>query len=509
MLLFLPVVVLVLTLAALGASNLQRRFRSSWLLALAGASLAWVSLLFLRLQLPLKLSFPAWWAGEGLEYSATFVLDSLSWPLAFAVSSLLVASLLGQVREAVTASWVTWAPGLTITSAGLLAALSGDLLTFLFTWTLVDVLATALQLSRLPRPEERQLVLRRITILLLGSSFLLAAWMFSFYGQEFTAILIFISGSLRLGLWGPLPSRKESASLESDWPPIMLLVPWAASLALLVRADPIAEPARSALMLLAFLPAFYAAITWLLTTDKDPSFQWELGQASLVAAAVLAGQGQAALAFSLLLLLGRGLLPLVQYSQRFRFLLAGFGIVLLSGLPFTAGYWGTAIYANWASPLVFAFLPIQAALLAGWFARALRDPAAPLPPEPWMRTIQWLGYATLPIALFFFGLGLLPSLAPEDPALAWWPAAATLAAAAFFYLVFRSGKSQLHPRAQFAFDLVFSLRWIHLLMASLMRGLSWSLNFLSSLFEGPAGVLWALLFIAFLLSLASQYGLGS
>lgn len=509
MLLFLPLGVLALTLVALGASSLQRGFRSSWLLALAGAALAWVGLLFLRLQLPLVISLPVWWAGEGLEYSATFVLDSLSWPLAFVVSSLLVASLLGRVRQAVMASWASWAPGLAITGLALLSALSGDLLTFLFTWTLVDVISTALHLSQLRRPEERRLVLQQVPILLLGSFFLFAAWTFSFYGQEFTAILIFVSVTLRLGLWTPRLTWSSTSRLTGDSASVMRLMPLAASLALLARAESIAEPARSVLLLLILLPAFYAVGPWLLSSDKDQVFLWELGQASLVAAAALGGQGQAALAFSLLLLLGRSLLPFVQHIPRFRLPLVVLSVAALSGLPFTAGYWSVGMYASWASPLVFAFLPIQAALLASWMRQALQPPAEPLPAEPWMRTIQWLGYSTVPIVYVCFGLGLLPSFASGEAALPWWPAAAILMGAASFYLVYRRRKSQLHPRAEFALDWIFSLRWLQMLVAWLMRAISWCLNSLSSLLEGHAGVLWALLFMALLLSLAGQFGLGS
>jgi len=509
MLLFLPVILLVLTLGALGASNMQRGFRSSWLLALAGASLAWVSLLFLRFQLPLTVNLPFWWAGEGLEYPLIFGLDNFSWPLAFTICSLLVAALLGQVRQAVMASWVTWASGLTITSAGLLAAFSGDLLTFLFTWTLLDLLVIALQISGLRRAEERQHVLQQVSVLFIGSFVLFAAWIFSFYGQELAAILGFVSVSLRLGLWTPRPTWSSPPAVRKDLASVILLVPLAASLALLVRLEAIAEPGRTTFLLLALLPAAYAAGHLLLKADESQAHLWVLGQASLAAAAALGGQGQAALAFSLLLLLGQGFLPLVQQVPRFRFPISAAAVVLLCGLPLTAGYLGTGIYANWASPLILAFLPIQAVLLAGWLRRALQAPEEPLPAEPWMRTILWLGYATLPLVFIFLGLGLLPSFAAGDLSLPWWPAVATLAGAALLYFMFGRSDRQLHPWAQFAFDWIFSLRWLQVLATSLMGAIAWSLGFLSSLLEGHAGVLWALLFMALLLSLAGQYGLGS
>ena len=505
MLLFLPVAILLVTLLALSLSNLQRGFRSNWLLALGGSLLAWVSLLFLRLQLPLHSSFSFWWVGEGLEYSATFVLDDVSWPLAFAVSSLLVALLLGRVREAMTAPWFAWAPTLAIGAASLLTLPAGDPLTFLFTWTFLDVLGFVFLLFEPKSGEERQKVVQKLAISLLGMGLLFAAWMFAFYGQELTNTLIFLSTTLRLGLWAPYLRMGSYSGLHQSASSLLLLAP---SLVLLARSGTMAEPMRSTLLLLTLLPAAYAAGNWVLNTSANrPSF-WDLGMAALVAAAALGGHGQTAVAFSLVLLLGQGMLLLVQHASRFRVVMAVLVLLLLSGFPYTAGYWGGKIYVNWASPLVFTFLAIQAAMLAGWLRRALEPSLEPLSPETWMRTIQWLGFAFVPLAFTFLGLGLLPSFAPQAP-IPWWPALVVLAGSAIFFFLARLRRPTLASRIQLALDWLFSLRWLKLVGNLLSRMLSWGLSFFNGLLEGPAGVLWALLFVAILLSLAAQYGMGS
>jgi len=505
MLLFLPVAILLVTLLALSLSNLQRGFRSNWLLALGGSLLAWVSLLFLRLQLPLHSSFSFWWVGEGLEYSATFVLDDVSWPLAFAVSSMLVALLLGRVREAMTAPWFAWAPTLAIGAASLLTLPAGDPLTFLFTWTFLDVLGFVFLLFEPKSGEERQKVVQKLAISLLGMGLLFAAWMFAFYGQELTNTLIFLSTTLRLGLWAPYLRMGSYSGLHQSASSLLLLAP---SLVLLARSGTMAEPMRSTLLLLTLLPAAYAAGNWVLNTSANrPSF-WDLGMAALVAAAALGGHGQTAVAFSLVLLLGQGMLLPVQHASRFRVVMAVLVLLLLSGFPYTAGYWGGKIYVNWASPLVFTFLAIQAAMLAGWLRRALEPSLEPLSPETWMRTIQWLGLTLVPLAFIFLGLGLLPSFAPQAP-IPWWPALVVLAGSAIFFFLARLRRPTLASRIQLALDWLFSLRWLKLVGNLLSRMLSWGLSFFNGLLEGPAGVLWALLFVAILLSLAAQYGMGS
>ncbi|HEY4718674.1 MAG TPA: hypothetical protein VIH14_06640, partial [Anaerolineales bacterium] len=91
----------------------------------------------------------------------------------------------------------------------------------------------------------------------------------------------------------------------------------------------------------------------------------------------------------------------------------------------------------------------------------------------------------------------------------WWPALVVLAGSAIFFFLARLRRPTLASRIQLALDWLFSLRWLKLVGNLLSRMLSWGLSFFNGLLEGPAGVLWALLFVAILLSLAAQYGMGS
>jgi hypothetical protein len=507
MLLLLPIGILLLTLLVLSASNLQRGFRSNWLLALSGSGLALVSLLFLRLQLPLEFSFTMWWAGEGQTYPATFLLDDVSWPLAFTAVILLLAGLLGQVRSAMSAPWTSWIPGLAVAPAAVLALSSGDALTFVFTWTLVEVLVFTWLLSLKSSGVERQAALQRMAIALFSTALLLAAWMLSFYGQQLTSILIFISVGLRLFLWTP-SFRIISISNSNRSIRDLQLLSLAPSLALLARLPAVAEPARSLLLLLLLLPAGYAAGTWLLSPREESDSLWALGWAGLAAAAALSGQTSAAVAFALVLLLGLGILAFVQQVPRFRLIVALAGVALLSGLPFTAALAGGRLYSNWGSPLVFAFLAFQAAMLAGWLRRAMAL-GEPFLPEPWMRTIQWIGLALSPLLFILLGLGLMPSFAVDAGTIPIWPALVAMGGAFGFAMLARLRRPRLAPRVLSAFEWVFSLRWLLKLGELITLGLSGLLAFIGSLLEGQAGLLWALLFVAILLSLAGQYGLGT
>lgn len=507
MLLLAPIAILILTLLALAASNLQRGFRSSWVVTLIGASLAWLSLLFLRLQLPLTLSFAAWRAGAGLEYTAHFALDDVSWPLAFVAASLLVAAVLGQARHAVGAAWHSWAPSLVVSAAAILALVSADLLTLFFSWTLLDVLSCVLLLAYTPKAAERKAILAGFSLNLLSLSLLLAAWTLSFYGSELTGVLVVVAVMLRLGLLAPRLRLIEIGSLRADLVVTLRLVPLATGFIAIARSVALVELFRAPVLLLALVPGLYFSFKALLQPGVNWRTLWELGAATLAIAAAIGGQTQAVIAFALISLAGNAVKGLVQNLPKFRLPTAIAGAALFLGLPLTPSQQSLTMYANWSSPLVFAFLLVQGALLAAWLRRATLPRETIAPPEPWMRSVEWLALAVVPLIYMLLGLGLLPFFGqPTQPPL--WPVVVigVITAALFFGLP--RWVERIPARFHASMELFFSLRWLEIAAGLASRGLSRALAFANVLLQGQAGVLWAILLMALLISLAGQFGLG-
>ncbi|MEX2161272.1 MAG: hypothetical protein WD751_05080 [Anaerolineales bacterium] len=507
MLLFLPAAILALTVLALVASNLQRGFRSSWLLALGGATLAFISLIYLRLQLPQTTSFAFFGFGEGPHFFLTFVLDEFSWPLALLIVSLFAGALLGEVRQAISAKWLSWAPGLVAAMACLLAVLSGDVLTTIFIWTLLDLVVYILLFTFITNAAERQTALQMLAVNLLASFLLLVAWTLSFYGQQLNQFVILAAVVLRLGILTPHLVLRAPQSLRADLSTMLLLTPAAAGIPLLARAGAMLEPAGSLLLILILLPAVFCAATWLFgPLQKSSAAYWDLGAGSLAAASAIGGQGSAALAFGMLMLAGRALLPLMQLTGRLRIPLAIIGSLFLSGLPYTFSHGAAGLFAElaWSTPFL---LLAYSAILAGWLRRALGEEPLPLPAEPWMRTTQSLASSVIPIVLVLLGLGLLPSFSARQT-FPLWPALVALIGAWSLFLFQRTVRFRIAPRPIQALEWILSLRWLTLGIEFAGRLLANLMAMLSSLLEGEAGILWAMLFMAFLLSLVGQFGLG-
>ncbi|MCW5876179.1 MAG: hypothetical protein KIS85_04770 [Anaerolineales bacterium] len=502
--LFLPLGFLLLTLLALAASNIQRGFRSNWLLALGGASLAWLSLLFLRFQLPLELSRRFWWAGRGLEYNASFALNEVSWPLAFLVCGLLVISLLMQVQDAMRSRWYTWASPLAAGSAALLACLAAEPLTLFLGWTLLDLATFAPLMFAARGPEQRLEALRPLPLHLLGGGLLLAAWTLSFYGAELQSWLLVLAGGLRLGLWTPGSGRPAPAQLRGDLGAMLLHAPLVAGLAAFGLAGALGAAGGLALLLI-LLPSLYAAFRWLWPSPVS-SQHWLLACGGLAAAAAVAGQPRALVAYAVLLFFGLNLLAAVQYSGRLRRWLALLG-ALLCGLPFTASQGSASLFA--ASAFTYPFLLVHAALVAGWLRLAQQAPAEAPPAEPWMQTTQRIGHTLTPVVLLAFGLGLLPIF--EAQSIAWWPGGAVAALGAALLFVCSQLTWRPSTRAQVRLrwlEWLLSLGWLAALGRAAQSALGRLLGAAAGLLEGRAGVLWALLVMTLLASLLTQLGAG-
>jgi hypothetical protein len=504
MLLLLPLLVLIAGLFILIFSNLRRPLRSSWLVAVGTAGVALLTLIFLRFRLPASLSYEGWWVGESLEFSAPLLLDPASWILAFAVTALLLSSLLNEVSHAMTAKWALWARGLALSAAVLFATFSGDLLAFAFALTVLDLVLFVLILSEPSDWQRSRESAVRLIANLVGNMLLLGAWALPDFEGDAIAVLILTAAALRLGL----VLRPQPASPKTGMMDLFRLAPFAAALALLTRAQPMSLAALIAVQLFLLLPAAYSAWKHLSTKD-DAAVYWTSGFGTLALAAAAQGSALAVLAFGIVLLFGEALLNAAQTFAGRRFALVGavVGVSLLSGLPFAASFPASDFYANPGSFVAYAFLPIQALLLLGWARRAAVYVAHQRPLESWMQTVQIIALVCMPIVFILFGLGAAPSFPPDDFAFAWWWAAIALALVAL--LAFLTPRTRFRAPVAAAAESVASLGWLNAIGRRGFAGLTAALAFISSILEGPAGVLWALLLIALLLSVVAQAGLGA
>lgn len=487
----IPVFILIATLVAQIASNrLQKDFRSYWLVSAGGTLLAGLALFFFRLRLPSSVALSGWWAGEGVEFPLNFVIGPFSWPLAFALLTLFAAGLLVELRRPGTQSWLPWAPGLALAAAGLLAVLAGDLLAFAFALFILDLLMFAVHLN-ISQAEEHSGIFDRFTVNLASNILLLLAWAIPASYAELGSLMILITAGTRMAIGSRVPDPDESARF--DFYAIVQFGSLSAALALLCMIPPLTGPIQIVVLTALCLFAIWEGFRWA-TGDGSTKFR-RLALVAMILAAACAGSPIGVVGFGLNLLLGHTLFTLPGQIYKVRWLLVGLAILMLSALPFTPMQFSINLYAA-ASPWVFIFLLPQGVLLAGTARRLFANARTAQPDAQRPQASAILA----PIVYLLFGLGLTPR-APEA-ALPIWPAAAVIAIAAVSFFFTRSGRRLLPPHG------LPSLPNFSLAAAgrALGRAGAYVLALAGGLLEGEAGVIWALLLVALLISFMTQTG---
>jgi hypothetical protein len=528
--LLFPIVALILATALiLGMRYLRRGLGYFWLAAVAGALVAWGLVLATGSDLPLNLPLANWQPRILMPISPALLLDRVSWPIQLCLAALTLAVILTNVIRPTSGgrpggSWYDLAGILIFSAVAMLANLAGNMLALLLAWSLLDLTETILWLEKLRSSRESNRVVISLAVRLVGVG--LATWgmivsnsegqslALSFVSPQLAPYLLVAAG-IRLGVLPLHPPLPQVGNTPAGLRSLLCLAPAASSLVILVRAASSPLPAASINLLLALagLAALLGGLVWLNTTSVLEGLPyWIGGVGGLALAAGLRGQPGAALSWGLALLAYGGLLGLATVRPRSIRILLFLTALGFSALPFTPTWPGMRLYAPPLHPLLPVFLVSQVLFTAGILKQALRSIPAPAQAERWVWIIYPFGL------LLLFATAILVS---------WWPAPGTLgssvrwpswlesvfAGIAIFLagmgiVVFRrrhaSKRRQHLPlwlerlRAGLEFSWLYRLAW------EIFHWMMHIASFTSRALEGQAGVLWALLFLALLLSLFVQ-----
>ncbi len=533
MLTLIAILLLFLAAGIIWALHILRpAFAHFWLVAVFGALLAWLFILFARAQTPADLPLGNWQPRLLFPASPSLLVDSLSWSLVLALASLNLATVLTDITrprqgERPGTNWAAQAAYQALTGASCLAVLAGNLLTLLLAWAALDVLEFVAWHLQSRQPTEMGRVVAALAARLAGTGFVIWAVVITYTNGLPLSVgsinagaspFLLAAAGLRLGvlpLNTPLPRRlPEPAGLRS----LLWLAPTATNLAILVRSSEagVAPPWVSLFPLLAGLAALYGGITW----STAPSAQaglpaWIVGMSALALGAATHGQPQASLAWGMCLLLAGGMLGLANARpRRMRplLLLAALGV---SALPLTPTWQGVNLYATPLQAWMALFLLAQALLLVGFLRHAWETTRLPASAERWVWLLYLLGLSILLFVHWAIAWWLRSSASGQTSAirldlpglLASWPgfAIALLAAGS---IVARRFSLRAPSRLNRGLQSILDLGWLYQLVWKIYRASGRLATWVSQNIEGPAGVLWALLILALLISLFVQFGTG-
>lgn len=516
MLILITIIILFLTALALLLLRLfNPDFRFSWLLAATGAFLAWLSVFFWHLDMPLVLTLPSWQPTTLFTDSPVFLADQLSWPYAFSLATLGLGTLLTAVARENFPSSPAWAGVLTLSGVGILAVLADNPLTLVLTWTAIDLAELITLLGSVQKKELREGIVISFSTRVLGSAFLLWAGLVSaaegtslnfVAAPKEAGVYMLIAAGLRLGILPMhLPFRTESA-LRRGYGTMLRLTSAAASLILFARIpySSLQSPLIPYIFTIVALAALYSSWIWFQATKTlDARPYWLLGMGALSLIATLRANPAGSVAWGIVLILGGGALFLSSVQSKWLNRLLWLSLIAMSALPMTltATAWESKVSSWWG--FWFILLPTHIFLLAGYFRHALRpDKSTYKPQNLFTRLIYPLGIIIMLLSQILLGIWGWQGAA----SIGNWQLGLGAGTLTILLILLRPRVRVLNPRqahwlkpntATRGLDNVYSAIWgLYYFLRNLSRQIS-------NILESDGGLLWALLFMILFASLLS------
>lgn len=518
-----PIIILFLTALVLVIIRLYNRtFKYFWIIAAMGALIAWPISLLLYQYIPQLIQLAIGYPQDIYIISPALYLDEMSWGYLLCITTLVLAVILTDVARASDADWSAWSGSLILSAIGIWAIMSANPLTLAMAWTALDFAELAILLGYILDSRVRERIVISFSVKVMGTMFLIWSGILASTSgpsglfneiPSNVGIYVLIAAGLRLGV---LPLHQPFLSelpLRRSLGTMLRLVSAAAALILLGRVATIGIDFRYIDLLIALISiaAIYAGISWVSSRNElEGRPYWVLALASFSSIAAIRGQGEASAAWGIVLLLSGGLLFLMSSRNRYILILAFFGLVGLSALPFTPAWAGvylfTAPFGLWMILLLF----VQVSLLIGYVKFTLLPGDQLSGVERWVWVIYPLGLAIIPFTQLIIGLSgnwRLPT-----NLLDWYGLVPVVFSGLAFLLYKRLSDIALWKRITGSFvpltQNFFSLNWLYRSIWLVYIGLGRIVRLLSRILEGEGGILWALLLLVLFVTLITQISLG-
>lgn len=533
MLILIPIFLLLAAAAAiLILHQIRPNYGYLWLIAVGTAVVVWIFFIALRWQQGLGFSIEFRPLGASQQVDPLFFqLDAISWPFAFSLASLLLAVILiASGRMQLQSTPTVWVFSLSISAAAILTVLSGNPTTFILTWSLIDLIEFFFALISFSEEKFDHRLIYFFALRILGT--MLLAWAmifslgrgiplsFSLILPEVKAILV-LAALLRMSILPLRPPYFQRMSNQRELGTLLRLIAPASSVVFLSRfsGSVLGSPWGGILTAFSVVAALYGAASWLGAADEMEGRPYLLiAFSGLILASVIRGQSTAVMAWGTAMILSGALIFLDSLRHPRLLLLPLLGILGISGLPFTpaaSGWVGLA-----ANPFRFSnglLLLAQVLLQMGYLRHALRlELEAEKQIERWVLTLYTIGFGVLLISQVYIGvIGWQGSLTPG----VIWASGLSFALAAGGTAVLRRSNRPLTlegtrirwvaaagQRTAGFLSSIFSLEWLEVVFRFFYNFFRQIFRFGADILEGDSGVLWALLLLALLISLALPGG---
>lgn len=501
-----------LGVACLVADRSLKRFRYAWAGGLLISLVAWVLVFVSGFQIS-QVMIPLGWQPELVfKTSPGILLDEVSWPLAFSMTTLITGIILTSPVRMSQVNLKAWGWIFSIAAAGLISVFSLNPLSLILSWGLIDLVELGALLSWEPSGNQRNRMIGVLSFRSVGIWLFLGVLLSAYHRTgvlqfgEFTALEVFLAifaSGFRLGI---LPLRVpfiQETAFRRGFGTALRLVPATGSILLLARISEqqlLSEFAPVILMLTLFAGS-YAASTWVFSSNElDGRVGWVSGLSALAVYASIRLQPQAVVTWGASMNFAVGLLLLSSAGGRRYFIYPAIGAIFMSVLPFSPSWPGSLIYSGefvFSSPV---FLVLQAVFLAGIFRYALRQESSLKGMEAWRVALFTVGLTLMTFSYLYLGVWYTQ----QNVTGILWPGLVVITLAILMSVALLRFNPEPPAVIGNYLQRFFSLEWVYAWLYRTYLQIRRFIVVISRILEGEGGILWALLLLAILLTVLSQ-----
>jgi len=445
----------------------------------------------------------------------SFEINSLNWPISVSYFTILLSYYLTSiVRLRGDKSLYTWVEMTVLALAGWLVLLASDYWSILIAWTLIDFVELILHLKYKMLDSDKFYL--HFLVKFIGSMLLVFGISRSFQVNpqslfanniEGVGTVILLAAILHSGVFSNIQEKSSKINYSQISLIFLRIFSFTASIFVLtyITDHRLSFLSEIIFKILFFCAAIWGAYRWAMGSNESYRFQELLfAFGAMIGFLYLTGSGVAIVFWLILLLMPIGWLFL--YSDRdpwisvFWFLC----VFMMSGLPFSLVLQGLKEFLQSVNSIDLFLMTLPIILvIGGYIKHSLRKSGKYNYLEPWYQAIYLIGLFLPLISMSAVVLKNIQFIADEFSG--WWFGLFVLSLSILVY--FYHIKSKIHiNKAKNIREIRIGSVSISLQVMQIISNTVYSLfenllTFITRLFEGAGGILWAVVFLALFLTI--------
>lgn len=526
MLSLLPVITnLISAVIIFTLSKLKMNIGRVWLITAILSLLNWGYIFGVRWLIPVRFEIAEWFPiGEIYQRAIIFQIDSISWPLLFALCAVQTAVIItdsSRLNEIPSSN--IWTGVFLVYCVGFLAVLSNSIITFFLLWALVDLIELVVLVRTVSTIEQTKEVAISFAVKILGLFFLILGFLVSFNRgaplginqvENEAGIYILIAVGLRLGVIPFNLPFVSGSPVRRGLENAIRMISVSTSIIVLLRLPIVSfeESILNLLLTMTSLGILFGAIMWYSSKDElEGRPYWIITLAGLLIFSSIQGAQLAALSWGLVLILCGSVLFLYSARGRILTIIPLMAVIGIAGLPFTpaaVGWQGIIMEGNIIRNII-NILSISFIIL-GFLKHANNTTTLLTEKEKWIWITYPIGLTLLILThwlvvlfsdqnFFIPGMIVVSIIAFLIPIIIYFSITKFIKATEYVQYF----QDILTPFGKF-FTNFLSLRWLYKILWNVLGFFQKIVNVFANLLEGQGGIVWVIVFLILIITLITS-----